>query len=248
MKDFKDDTVEYYRQVKINIKKQGQNESLKKLSVKWRSEASKSKYVYNYEWMGMPVIALPQDIMAMQEIIYKINPDLIIETGVARGGSSVFYASMMKLLGGTGKVISIDIDIRPHNYVKIANHPLSSYIQLIEGSSVDPKVYTKVLGLSKSKKRIMVFLDSNHTHKHVLQELKYYAPMVTKGSYCVVMDTSIEDEPESNFPNRPWGKGNNPRTAVWEYLKINKHFTIDYEIQNKLLITSAPDGFLKKIK
>jgi cephalosporin hydroxylase len=184
----------------------------------------------------------------MQEIIWEVQPDLIIETGVAHGGSIIFSASMLELIGNDGQVIGIDIDIRAHNRTEIEQHKLFKRITLLEGSSTDKTIVEKVYKIAKNKNKIMVILDSNHTHDHVLQELNLYANLTTVGSYCLVFDTIIEDMPDGSFPDRPWGKGNNPKTAVWEFLKANDNFEIDKTIENKLLITVAPSGYLKRTK
>jgi cephalosporin hydroxylase len=199
----------------------------------------------------------------MQELVWQVKPDLIIETGIAHGGSLVMSASMLALLdlcdgiesGSTidpkkskRKVLGIDIDIRPHNRAAIEAHPMASRIQMIQGSSIDPGVIAKVSEVAANYSRVLVCLDSNHTHEHVLAELNAYAPLTSVGSYCVVFDTIIEDLPAEMFPDRPWGPGNNPKTAVWEYVKTHPEFEIDKSIQNKLLITVAPDGWLKRIK
>ncbi len=208
----------------------------------------KFKYSYNFEWLGRPIIQLPQDLVAMQEIIWKVKPDLIIETGIALGGSLIFYASMLELLSADGRVVGIDIDIRSHNRTAIESHPLFKRITLIEGSSVDEDVAREVKAFAVNRKRVLVVLDSNHTHEHVAKELALYSPFVTRDSYLVVFDTIIEDVPDDLFKNRPWGKGNNPKTAVWEFLKTSDRFVIDQEYNNKLLITVAPDGYLRCIK
>jgi cephalosporin hydroxylase len=211
-------------------------------------ETLKYKYSYNFSWLGCPIIQFPQDIMAVQEIIWQVKPDLIIETGIAHGGSLIFYASMVELIGGNGEVLGIDIDIREHNRIGIERHPMSKRITMIEGSSVDQSVAQKVYDFAKGKNQILVVLDSNHTHKHVLRELNLYSILVTRGSYIVVFDTIIEDLPEDSFPDRPWCKGNDPKTAVLEFLKTSDRFEIDKSFQNKLIITAAPDGYLKCIK
>jgi len=208
----------------------------------------KFKYAYNFEWLGRPIIQLPQDLVAMQEIIWRVKPDLIVETGIALGGSLIFYASMLELLGGDGHVLGIDIDIRPHNRTAIENHPMYKRISTIEGSSVDEDIARKVKALAADRKRVLVVLDSNHTHEHVAKELALYSPLVTRNSYLVVFDTLIEDVPNDLFKNRPWGKGNNPKTAVWEFLKTSDRFVIDQEYNDKLLISVAPDGYLRCIK
>lgn len=226
-------------------------------------ESILSKYSYNFSWMGRPIIQYPQDIVAMQELIWQIKPDLIIETGIAHGGSLILSASMLALLDMTDaietnaminpkqsyrKVLGIDIDIRAHNRVAIEAHPMATRIQMIEGSSIAPEIIEQVKEIAKSYQRILVCLDSNHTHEHVLEELKAYAPLTSVDSYCVVFDTIIEDLPDNMFPDRPWGVGNNPKTAVWEFLKNNDQFITDKEIENKLLITVAPDGYLKRVR
>lgn len=207
----------------------------------------RTNYIFNFSWLGRPVIQLPQDLMAMQEIIWKIRPDFIIETGVARGGSLIFYASMLEMIG-KGKVIGIDIDIREHNLAEIKDHPLFHRTTLIEGSSVSQDVIAQVKTITSGAESVLVSLDSNHTHEHVLKELELYTPFVSKGSYCVVFDTAVEDF-SREFPilDRPWGPGNNPKTAVWEFLKTNDRFVIDKDIETRILLTAAPDGYLKRI-
>lgn len=227
--------------------------SLNEITRQWFIATSRFEYSYHFTWLGRPIIQFPQDIIAMQEIIWQVKPDLIIETGIAHGGSLIFSASMLALLEITGvinkgKVLGIDIDIREHNRIEIEKHPLANKITMMQGSSIDEDTVRQVHKFSKDYNNILVCLDSNHTHNHVLSELKAYSPLVSKGSYCVVFDTIIEDMPEDFFPDRPWGKGDNPKTAVWEFMKTNDRFEIDKEIENKLLITAAPDGFLKCVK
>lgn len=227
------------------IRAQGENESLKGLARDFFNESARHKYSYHFSWMGRPIIQLPQDMMAMQEIIWQVKPDLVIECGIAHGGSIIYYASLLELQGH-GEVLGIDRDIRAHNREAIESHPMFKRISMIEGSSVDPAVVEQVRALAAGKKVILV-LDSNHTHEHVLQELQCYAPLVSVGSYCVVMDTVVEDMPPDFFPDRPWGPGDNPKTAVWAYLQENRNFEIDRQMNDKLLITVAPDGYLRRI-
>jgi len=232
-----------------NIGLIGADNDLQELGLKFIRETSTRKYSYNFCWMGRPIIAFPQDMIAMQELIWEIKPDLIIETGVAHGGSIVYYASLLELIGEDGLVIGIDIDIREHNKELIMRHPMYKRICLIEGSSIEQKTLEQVSKIASNKKKIMVCLDSNHTHEHVLSELKLYTPFVSKDSYCVVFDTVVEDMPDDfNWGGRPWGKGNNPKTAVREFLESNNDFEIDKSIDGKLLITVAPDGYLKRVK
>ena len=233
---------------KKNIDAMDKYRELNKLSYDWFDSGYKYKYSYNFTWLGRPIIQYPQDIAAMQEIIWSVKPDLIIETGIAHGGSLIFYASMLELIGGEGEVLGIDIDIRQHNRTEIEKHKMYKRITMIEGSSVDEEVVSKVYGFARNKEKVLVVLDSMHTYSHVLQELRAYSPLVTAGSYLVVFDTIVEDIPEELFTDRPWGKGNNPKTAVYQFIKENDRFEVDYEIEKKLLITAAPNGYLKCIK
>ncbi len=226
---------------------------LQEALTKLHERIAKTKYAYSFFWLGIPVIQLPQDLQALQEIIWDVKPDLIIETGIAWGGSLIFSASMLVLLEVCGEiekgdVIGIDIDIRSHNKEAILAHPLSKKITMFEGSSIDEGIIRKVTELAKSKKRVLVYLDSNHTHDHVLAELRAYASLVGVGSYCIVGDTAIENVPGGTIPGSPWGKGNNPKTAVREFLKENNNFEIDKIIESKLILTGSPDGYLKRIK
>ena len=201
-------------------------------------------------------------MVAVQELVWRIKPDVIVETGIAHGGSLILSASLLALLdvadavaGGVlldprrsgRKVIGVDIDIREHNRRAIEAHPLSCYIEMIEGSSVAPDIVDQVVEAAAGHETVLVFLDSLHTHEHVLAELEAYAPLVSSDSYCVVFDTIVEDMPDDMFPDRPWGKGNNPKTAVWEFLKTHPEFQMDKAIEDKLLITVAPDGFLRRL-
>jgi Cephalosporin hydroxylase len=231
-----------------NIRKLGEDREAHALSQKWIANVLRHKYSHHFKWLGRPIIQFPQDIVAIQEIIWEVKPDLIIETGIARGGSLIFLASMLELLGGSGHVVGVDVDIREHNRIEIERHPLFRRITMIEGSSIDPKVFRRVQSTVAAQSRVMVILDSNHTHEHVTTELETYASLVTKGSYLVVLDTVIEDLPEDFFPDRPWGKGNNPKTAVWQFLGKTDRFVIDEELNHKLLITVAPDGYLRCVK
>ena len=238
-------------EVSQNIKGLGLDHEIQSKSIEWLNEVSPHKYAYNFSWLGRPLIQFPQDIVAMQEIIFSVQPDLIIETGIAHGGSLILYASLLELNAACGgpseaSILGVDIDIRTHNREAIEAHPMSKRIEMIQGSSIASEIVDAVKAKAQGKQRIMLVLDSNHTHEHVLAELEAYAPLVTKGSYCVVFDTVVEDMPKGSFPDRPWDVGNNPKTAVWEYLKNHDEFEIDKRIQHKLLITVAPDGFLKR--
>jgi cephalosporin hydroxylase len=243
-----DPLEEFNRRKAEHISALGRDEELRGMSREWMLKTSRHFYTYNFTWLGVPVIQFPQDLVALQEIIWRARPGLVVETGIAHGGSLIFYASMMELLGGAGRVVGVDIDIRAHNRAVIEGHPLSRRVTMIQGSSVAPETVEQVAAIARDAGPVIVVLDSNHTHAHVLEELRLYSPLVTEGSYLVVLDTSIEDAPEGFFPDRPWDKGDNPRTAVWEFLKENDRFAVDKEVEDKLLITVAPDGFLKCLK
>jgi cephalosporin hydroxylase len=268
--------TEFNQEVENNIIQLGKDEYLKQLTLSWIQESSRYKYSYLFSFMGRPIIQYPQDMVALQEIIWEVKPDLIIETGIAHGGSIIMSASMLALLdmaeaiesgekainpvSSRRKVLGIDIEIRPHNRAAIEAHPMFSRIQMIEGSSIALEVIERVHSIARDYKRILVCLDSMHTHNHVLAELEAYALLVSPGSYCVVFDTLINDMPDDMFHDRPWGKGNNPKTAVHEYLHHLKkegrtaadgntlNFEIEKRIENKILITVAPDGYLKRVK
>lgn len=242
-----DPIKEFEEQKAELIKANSENVVLKDAAHAFNVESNRAKYSYNFTWMGRPIIQYPQDIIAMQELIWSIKPDLIIETGIAHGGSIIYYASLLELIG-KGEVVGIDIDIRKHNREKIEEHPMFKRIHMLEGSSVTEEMVERVKPFAKDKETILVCLDSNHTHEHVLSELNYYAPFVTPGSYIVVFDTIVEDLPESYLPNRYWSIGNNPKTAVKEFLKNNTDFVVDESIDNKLLISVNPHGYLKRIK
>ena len=250
------------------------DKNLRQKSIEWLSATAPHNYVYNFEWLGRPIIQLPQDAFTMQELIWQIKPTLIIETGIAHGGSLILSASMLALIdyaeavefdkrldpkASRRRVLGIDVDIRAHNRAAIEAHPMVHKIDMIQGSSIDRGIVAEVYARAKVHEHILIFLDSNHTHDHVLAELEAYAPLTSMNSYCVVFDTGIEDAPDDQFSDRPWGKGSNPKTAVWEYLRLLKEegrkavdgsslsFEIDMTIEDRLLITSAPDGFLRRV-
>jgi len=233
------------------------NEHLKRLSIEWLELAGTAGQQYTWDWLGLPIIQISQDVVQFQQLIHSTCADLIIETGIARGGSLAFSASMLCLLDvmegldprqSPRKVVGVDIDIRPHNRKALDEHPLRFKMELIEGSSIDTDIIKQVRSHSDGVERVLVSLDSNHTHEHVLAELNAYADLVSVASYCIVFDTAIEDLPAGSFPDRPWDVGNNPKTAVHEWLKSHPEFEIDKDIDNKLLISVAPDGYLKRVR
>ena len=265
---------EFKREVEDNITQLGRDEELRWMTLSWVKAASRHKYTYNFSWMGRPVIQFPQDIVAVQELIWRVRPDLVIETGIAHGGSLIASASMLAMLdycdaveaGETldpraprRRVVGIDVDIRAHNRMAIERHPMAHRIDMIEGSSIAPDVVARVHEIAKQYQTVFICLDSDHTGQHVLAELEAYAPLTGRGSYCCVFDTLIEDMPDEMFSERPWGRGNNPKTAVWEYLRVLRKdgrtgsdgsplaFQIDKTIEDKLLITVAPDGYLRRV-
>lgn len=235
----------FQQECEEEVARQGADTALQTATRTWFDASARAKYSYHFEWMGRPIIQYPQDMIAMQEILWRVQPDILIETGIAHGGSLIFYASMMELIG-KGEVLGIDIDIRPHNRAAIEEHPMFKRISLLQGSSIAPDVIAAVKAAAAGK-RVLVVLDSNHTHEHVLAELEAYAPLVSVGSYCVVMDTVVEDLPDDFYPDRPWGRGDNPKTAVLQYLKAHPEFGIDRDLENKILITVAPSGYLKRV-
>lgn len=245
--------MNHQEQVARNIEDTGADQALQSRSVEWVRDTARHGYSYNFSFLGRPIIQYPQDMVAMQEIIWEVQPDLIIETGIAHGGSLIFYAAMLELNAACGgardaAVLGIDIDIRAHNRAAIEAHPMFKRISMIEGSSIDAGVTEQVRRRVEGKQRVLVCLDSNHTHAHVLAELQAYAPMASVGSYCVVFDTIVEDLPPDMFPDRPWGPGNNPKTALREYLATHPEFVIDRRIDHKLLVSVAPNGYLKRIQ
>ena len=244
------DPINQFKQERVaDIAAMGRDEELKKKSLDWMLHADKYKYTYNYSWMGRPIIKYPSDIVATQQIVWDVKPDLIIETGIAHGGSLILSASLLELIGGPGRVLGIDIDIREHNRKEIEAHPMMKRIDMIEGSSVADDVMARVRAAAAKAKCVMVFLDSLHTHDHVLKELELYAPLVSVGSYMVLPDTFIEYFPKGYYAhNRPWDVGNNPMTALRAFLEKNKDFEIDRELCDKLMITEAFDGYLRRVR
>ncbi|MDB5199927.1 MAG: cephalosporin hydroxylase [Chitinophagaceae bacterium] len=244
-----DPVKQFIEERNSRIKANKENEALILAAKKFNDASNSAQYSYNFSWMGRPIIQYPQDMIAMQEIIWEIKPDLIIETGIAHGGSLIYYASLLELIGNDGEVLGIDIDVRQHNRKEIENHKMFKRIKMIEGSSISLETWEKVKKYTEGKQKIIVILDSNHTHEHVIKELNLYSPFVSLSSYLVVFDTIVEDLPEGYFlEKRPWGIGNNPKTAVAEFLKFNKDFIIDKMIDDKLLVSVAPGGYLKKIR
>ena len=255
--------MSFDKEVAARIAANGTNAALQLDMQRSLLSSLQAGYSYNFAWLGRPIIQYPQDIVAIQELIWQLKPDLVIETGIAHGGSLILSASLLAMLDyadavGSGtaldprqsrrRVLGVDIDIRVHNRAAIERHPLSHLIEMIEGSSIAPDIIARVHGLAAKYERVLVLLDSNHTHDHVLAELKAYAPLTSVGSYCVAFDTVIEDMPAAMFPDRPWGPGNNPKTAVREYLKTHPEFEIDVAVDNKLLISVAPNGYLKRVR
>lgn len=265
---------QFQNECRDEIAAQGSSDEFKQLTSTWFDAANALKYSYHFTAFGRPIIQYPQDIVAVQDLIWAVKPDLVIETGIAHGGSLILSAGALALLdyvdaveGGRPlnphapgrKVIGIDIDIRAHNRSAVEAHPFAHKIEMIEGSSIDRSVIEEVRRRAAGFGKILIFLDSNHTHEHVLAELDAYAPLTSRGSYCVVFDTVIEDMPNQDFSNRPWKVGDNPKTAVWAYLRRLEaetvpaadgdrlRFEIDRQIESRIMVTVAPDGYLKRI-
>ncbi len=243
----------FQQEVQQRLAANGDNAELRQTAEAFMLASTAPKYSYNFSWMGRPIIQYPQDMVAVQELIWAIQPDLIVETGIAHGGSLIFSAAMLELnaaCGGsaTAQVLGIDIDIRAHNREAILAHPMARRITMFEGSSTAPDMIAKVKAFAAGKPRVLVMLDSNHTHEHVLAELDAYAPLTTVGSYCVVFDTIVEHLPKSLYPDRTWGPGDNPLSALKVYLQTHPEFEIDSAIDHKLLISVAPSGYLKRVR
>jgi len=243
----------FEKEVHDRIAANGRNTALRDAARAFMRESTQPKYSYNFSWLGRPIIQYPQDIVAMQELIWALQPDLIVETGIAHGGSLILWASLLELNAACGgpadaRVVGVDIDIRAHNRAAIEAHPMFRRIGMLEGSSVDEAVVAQVRAAAAGRERVLVCLDSNHTHAHVLAELGAYAPFTSVGSYCVVFDTVIEELPAGVYPDRSWGPGDNPRTAVDEYLRSHPEFEVDRQMDDKLLVSVAPGGYLKRTR
>jgi cephalosporin hydroxylase len=248
----------YYERVEIQ-----NNDTIRGKTFDWMFDKTMWKYQYNFNWLNFPIVQYPQDVLAFQELIWYAKPDLIIETGVSQGGSVMFSASILAMIeyeeayknntlldpnNPNRMVLGIDIFLEEHTKKELENNALSKRIKILNGSSTDESIIKQVHEYSKNFNNIMVFLDSDHRCKHVLEELNNYASLVTIGNYCIVGDTIVEYMPEGAYVSRGWGRGNNPKNAVDLYLKENDLFEIDETIQNKLLITSCINGFLKRVK
>jgi cephalosporin hydroxylase len=256
-------TSDFRKEVEARVAENATNRALLEARDAFMRESIAARYSYNFSWMGRPIIQYPQDMVAVQELIWATKPDVIVETGIAHGGSLVLSASILALLdlcdheaAGRGSaprmtrrhVVGVDIDIREHNRLAIEAHPMSGRITTIQGSSIDPGVFNQVRQSVGDAERVLVMLDSNHTHDHVLAELELYAPLTSKGSYCIVFDTLVERLPEELAFGRPWGLGNNPMTAVHTWIKGRTDFVMDHEIEAKNVLTVAPDGFLRRVR
>jgi len=254
---------DFQQEVRERIAANGRDTDMREAGQAFLRLSAEQRYSYNFAWLGRPIIQYPQDMVAMQELIWRVRPDLIIETGIAHGGSLILSASMLAMLDYCDaienkqlldpaqprrRVVGVDIDIRAHNRTAIEAHPLANRIDMIQGSSIAPEVLEQVRHHTEGRKTVLVCLDSNHTHDHVLAELEAYAPLVTPGSYCVTFDTLIEDMPRGSYPDRPWDVGNNPKTAVRAFLKQHPEFEVDWEIDHQLLVSVAPEGYLKRVR
>lgn len=244
----KDPVAHFFEERNADIDRMKEDKQFRKQSLEWMVHADQYKYTYNFTWMGRPIIKFPADIIVQQELMWKLKPDLIIETGIAHGGSIIFSASMMEMMGIDGEVVGVDIDIRDHNRKLIESHPIYKRVTMYEGSSIEPAILEKVKMHTEGKKCVMVILDSLHTHDHVLTELEAYAELVTVGSYCILPDTFIEFFPKGYFSNnRPWDVGNNPYTAMKKFISDNKNFEVDKSLDTKAMITETIEGYLRRI-
>jgi cephalosporin hydroxylase len=240
-----DDRAEFEAECRARARAMADDPALRERSADWQRAAHAHRYTYNFRWLGLPIIQFPQDLVALQEIVWSTRPELIVETGVARGGSVVFYASLLEMIGGPGRVMAIDVDLREHNRRALEEHPLAGRIDLVDGSSLDPGVVARAAAAAREAASVLVVLDSSHAHDHVLGELRAYGPLVTPGSHLVVLDTFIEQMPDDAYPDRPWGRGDNAATAVQAYLTETERFSVDADLEAKLLISEAPGGYLR---
>lgn len=242
------DFEQFDRERAASIENLSRDEDLRRRAINFVRDVGRRRYVYNFDWLGLPIIQFPQDIVAVQELIWRIKPRAIVETGVARGGSLVLSASILQLLGNDGVVVGVELELRPHNRKAISDHPLSPRIRIVDGSSASPETFAQVRTIVADRQPVLVFLDANHTHDHVLAELRHYSNLVMKDSYIVVFDTIVDELPAGYFADRPWGPGDNPKTAVQAFLAENDRFIVDRTIDGKLLVTSNPGGYLKCVK
>ena len=237
--------IEFQEWRKKLLGSQSNNLEFQAASSDWMQLAVDNKYSHQFDWLGVPIIQMPEDLIIFQEIVYKTRPDLIIETGVARGGSIIFWASIQKLCGITGKVLGVDVDIRQHARSAINDSNFKDEIDLIEGSSIEDKVVDQVKKIISQHKRIMVVLDSNHTHEHVLSELEIYSKFVSKDCFLLVLDTVIDDLKVDS--TRPWGPGSSPKSAAKEFmLKTSEDFINEQSYENRALLSVAPNGYWRK--
>ena len=240
--------AEFERRKKVDVAGMRADAEFQELGRRWFDASVRHRYSYNFRWMGLPIIQYPADIVAMQELCWRVRPDLIVETGVARGGSLVFYASMLEMIGGDGLVAGVELALAPENRAAIEGHPLARRIRLIDGSSIAEETVAQVRGLAQGRSTVMVVLDSNHTHDHVLAELRAYAPLVRQGSYIVVFDTVVERLPPAAIGARPWGPGDSPHSAAQAFLRECPRFEVDRGIDDRLLLSVCPEGFLRCVK
>ena len=249
-----DAVAQFQKEKEDNIRAMTQDPETKRVAKQFQDQVSNYKYGYYFTWMGRPIIQLPQDMVTLQEAIMTVQPDLIVETGIAHGGSIIFTASMMELLEAycpenpiRREVVGIDIEIRPHNRTAIEAHPMYKRITMLEGSSIDPSIVEQVRRIAAGHQTVMVLLDSCHTHAHVLEELRCYAPLVSKGSYIVAYDTAVEFVDRS-YSDRPWGKGNNPYTAVQAFVAECDAFAVDPRFEEKSVVSSRAAGWVTGVE
>jgi cephalosporin hydroxylase len=242
-----DDRAEFEASKRERAARMASDATLAADALALNAAADRYDWSYQWSWLGLPVIQMPTDIVAMQEILWSCRPQLVIETGIARGGSLVLSASILELVGD-GEVLGIDIDIRAHNRLAIESHPLAHRITMLEGSSLDPVILDTVRARAAAVERVMVVLDSNHTHDHVLGELRGYGPLVSVGQFLVVADTFIEDIPMQTHRPRPWGPGNNPRTAIATWRDEADGFEPDEFVNARLLLSASPGGYLRRVR
>ena len=224
----------------------GADDTLRQQGIDLQLAADDHHYTYSWEWLGVPIIRLPDDIVVLQELIWAYRPQRIVETGVARGGSMLLDSSLMTLSGIEPAVLGIDISIFAHTHEALAEHPMSRGVTLLETSSVSDEAVSAARDFLGNAERALLVLDSNHTHEHVLAELRVLAPLLPVGSFILVADTIVEELPQGHYVNRPWDRGNSPLTAANQFLGENPGFVRDTEWSRRALLTEFRDGILRR--
>lgn len=240
--------IQFSEELSAHAKKMREDEVLRRDALDVLARADRYKWIHQTTWFGEPILNIPHDLFALQEIIYRTRPDFIIEIGVAWGGSLLYYSTLMEALGGK-KIIGVDIYIPDDLRERIGSYGrLSERIELVAGSSVERGTVEIIRNIIGESKKVLVILDSHHTHDHVLKELNIYSEFISCGNYLICADTVVEDLPVQTHRKREWGPGNSPKTALNDFLALNSRFEIDYELENKLLFSCNPGGYIRAVR